>query len=121
MAGHSQFSNIKHRKEVQDAKRAKKFTKLRREVIVAARSSLPHEILITTANMTDRNGTLEIFSKNKAHLKKVNHILADGGYTGDNFANSGQDICTVEIAKGNKRHIFEVIPKRLVVERLFFG
>ena len=41
MAGHSQFSNIKHRKEAQDAKRAKKFTKLRHEVIVAARSGLP--------------------------------------------------------------------------------
>ncbi len=42
MAGHSQFSNIKHRKEAQDAKRAKKFTKLRREIIVAARAGLPN-------------------------------------------------------------------------------
>ncbi len=41
MAGHSQFSNIKHRKEAQDKKRAKEFTKLRRELIVAARSGLP--------------------------------------------------------------------------------
>lgn len=41
MAGHSQFSNIKHRKEAQDSKRAKKLTKLRREIIVAARSGLP--------------------------------------------------------------------------------
>ncbi|MBQ4874984.1 MAG: YebC/PmpR family DNA-binding transcriptional regulator [Rickettsiaceae bacterium H1] len=41
MAGHSQFSNIKYRKEAQDAKRATKFTKLRREIIVAARSGLP--------------------------------------------------------------------------------
>ncbi len=40
VAGHSQFSNIKHRKEVQDAKKAKKFTKLRREIIVAAKSGL---------------------------------------------------------------------------------
>lgn len=41
MAGHSQFSNIKHRKEAQDSKRAKKFTKLRREIIVAALAGLP--------------------------------------------------------------------------------
>ena len=41
MAGHSQFSNIKHRKESQDSKRAKKFTKLRREIIVATRAGLP--------------------------------------------------------------------------------
>ena len=41
MAGHSQFANIKHRKGAQDAKRAKKFTKLIREIIVAAKQGLP--------------------------------------------------------------------------------
>ncbi|EOA62037.1 YebC/PmpR family DNA-binding transcriptional regulator [Anaplasma phagocytophilum] len=41
MAGHSQFANIKHRKGAQDAKRAKLFTKLRKEIIVAARSGSP--------------------------------------------------------------------------------
>ncbi|QXK92013.1 YebC/PmpR family DNA-binding transcriptional regulator [Neoehrlichia mikurensis] len=41
MAGHSQFANIKHRKGVQDVKRAKRFTKLTREIIVAARKGLP--------------------------------------------------------------------------------
>ena len=38
MAGHSQFKNIMHRKGRQDAKRAKIFTKLNRELTVAARS-----------------------------------------------------------------------------------
>lgn len=37
MAGHSQFKNIMHRKGAQDAKRAKIFTKILREVTVAAR------------------------------------------------------------------------------------
>lgn len=37
MAGHSKWSNIKHRKAGQDAKRAKVFTKLIRELTVAAR------------------------------------------------------------------------------------
>ncbi|HEX6143733.1 MAG TPA: YebC/PmpR family DNA-binding transcriptional regulator [Geminicoccaceae bacterium] len=41
MAGHSQFKNIMHRKGRQDAKRAKTFTKLIREVQVAARAGLP--------------------------------------------------------------------------------
>ncbi|MET0154818.1 MAG: YebC/PmpR family DNA-binding transcriptional regulator [Rickettsiales bacterium] len=41
MAGHSQFANIKHRKNAQDAKRAKLFTKLVREVLVAAAQGLP--------------------------------------------------------------------------------
>lgn len=37
MAGHSKWSNIKHRKAGQDAKKAKVFTKLIRELTVAAR------------------------------------------------------------------------------------
>jgi YebC/PmpR family DNA-binding regulatory protein len=38
MAGHSKFANIKHRKAAQDKKRGKIFTKLIREITVAARS-----------------------------------------------------------------------------------
>ena len=41
MAGHSQFKNIMHRKGAQDAKRAKVFTKLIRELTVAAKTGLP--------------------------------------------------------------------------------
>ena len=41
MAGHSQFKNIMHRKGAQDAKRAKQFAKVIRELTVAARSGLP--------------------------------------------------------------------------------
>ena len=37
MAGHSQFKNIMHRKGAQDAKRAKVFTKIIRELTTAAR------------------------------------------------------------------------------------
>jgi len=37
MAGHSKWANIQHRKGVQDAKRGKLFTKLIREITVAAR------------------------------------------------------------------------------------
>lgn len=37
MAGHSQFKNIMYRKGAQDAKRAKLFTKLLREIFVAAK------------------------------------------------------------------------------------
>lgn len=41
MAGHSKWANIKHRKAAQDAKRGKVFTKLIRELVVAARSGGP--------------------------------------------------------------------------------
>lgn len=38
MAGHSKWANIQHRKNAQDAKRGKVFTKVIREITVAARS-----------------------------------------------------------------------------------
>jgi YebC/PmpR family DNA-binding regulatory protein len=41
MAGHSKWANIKHRKAAQDAKRGKIFTKIIREIVVAARASGP--------------------------------------------------------------------------------
>jgi YebC/PmpR family DNA-binding regulatory protein len=41
MAGHSQFKNIMHRKGRQDAIRSRLFSKLAREVTVAAKSGLP--------------------------------------------------------------------------------
>ena len=39
MAGHSKWANIQHRKKAQDAKRGKVFTRLVREISVAARES----------------------------------------------------------------------------------
>jgi YebC/PmpR family DNA-binding regulatory protein len=41
MAGHSQFKNIMHRKGAQDARRAKVFAKLIREITVSAKHGLP--------------------------------------------------------------------------------
>ena len=41
MAGHSKWANIKHRKAAQDAKRGKVFTKIIREITVAARLGGP--------------------------------------------------------------------------------
>ena len=41
MAGHSQFKNIMHRKGAQDARRARQFAKVIREITVSARSGLP--------------------------------------------------------------------------------
>jgi YebC/PmpR family DNA-binding regulatory protein len=64
MAGHSQFKNIMHRKGAQDAKRAKVFTKIGRELTVAAKSGADPEfnpalraaiILAKTNNMPKDN------------------------------------------------------------------
>lgn len=41
MSGHSKFANIKHRKEKNDAKKGKIFTKMGREIMVAVKSGGP--------------------------------------------------------------------------------
>jgi YebC/PmpR family DNA-binding regulatory protein len=41
MAGHSKFKNIQYRKGAQDAKRAKLFSKMAREITVAAKTGIP--------------------------------------------------------------------------------
>lgn len=41
MAGHSKWANIQHRKSAQDAKRGKLFTRLIREITIAARTGGP--------------------------------------------------------------------------------
>ncbi len=58
MAGHSKWSNIKHRKAGQDAKRAKAFTKLIRELTVAARDG--------GGNLEDNPGLRTVVDKAKA-------------------------------------------------------
>jgi YebC/PmpR family DNA-binding regulatory protein len=42
MAGHSKWANIRHRKAAQDAKRGKVFTKIIRELVVAAKAGGPN-------------------------------------------------------------------------------
>ena len=58
MAGHSKWSNIKHRKAGQDAKRAKVFTKIIRELTVAARDG--------GGNVEDNPGLRTVVDKAKA-------------------------------------------------------
>ena len=41
MAGHSKWANIKRQKERVDARKGKTFSKISREIIVAARSGIP--------------------------------------------------------------------------------
>jgi transposase len=82
---------------------------------------LPHAIHITTANITDRCGALEMFSLHKDTLSDVENSLVDGGCSGEPFANGVKNLlhCEVEVAKRNELHTFKVIAKRWVVERSF--
>ncbi len=82
MAGHSQFANIKHRKGAQDAKKAKLFTKIIREITVAAKTGQPDP----NFNPRLRNAIIDARTNNMpkdrvdAAIKK-----ATSGLEGDNF------------------------------------
>jgi transposase len=84
-------------------------------------NGLPHAISTTTANVTDRDGAIEMLKTCAPNLENVAKVLCDGGYTGENFANAVKYLigAEVEIAKRNELHKFAVIPKRWVVERTF--
>jgi YebC/PmpR family DNA-binding regulatory protein len=59
MAGHSKFKNIMHRKGAQDKKRAASFSKLSREITVAAKAGLPDPAMnarLRAAVLTARAG-----------------------------------------------------------------
>jgi transposase len=99
----------------------KKVSGIKRHIAVDT-NGLPHAISITTANVTDRAGAIEMVKKNKRNLSRVRNSLVDGGYSGENFAAEIKRIlgANVEVVKRNELHTFKVIPKRWVVERSFF-
>jgi transposase len=82
---------------------------------------LPHAIHMTKANVTDRNGAIEMVLFNLDNLVKVQNMLFDSGYSGENFANAIKQIhgSSVEVVKKSDFGEFQVIPKRWIVERTF--
>jgi len=82
---------------------------------------LPNMMAVTTANITDRNGALEMIGCAGTALSKCKKILVDGGYTGEFFANEVKKLigAEVEVVKRNELHTFVVLPKRWIVERSF--
>jgi transposase len=98
----------------------KKVSGIKRHIVVDT-MGLPHAILITTANISDRDGALEMIGFNLDNLSCVKKFIVDGGYSGDNFANAVRELCgaEVEVVKRNELHKFVVLPKRWVVERTF--
>jgi transposase len=98
----------------------KKVSGIKRHIAVDAQG-LPHAIHITTANVTDREGAIEMMSDAKENLADVKNVLVDDGYSGEKFSSEITDIigATVEVAKRSELHKFVVIPKRWIVERSF--
>ncbi len=83
---------------------------------------LPHVVDVTRANTDDRKGMSAAFRRNRSQLDRVESVLGDGGYEGQNFADTvARDLngATVQIARRPESHAFKVLPQRWVVERSF--
>jgi YebC/PmpR family DNA-binding regulatory protein len=63
MAGHSKFKNIMHRKGRADAARSKLFSKLSREITVAAKHGLPDPAMNPRLRLAVQNAKAESMSK----------------------------------------------------------
>lgn len=78
MAGHSQFKNIMRRKGAQDAKRGKIFTKIMREIIVAAKSGAPDPAMNPRLRAAIIKARAENMTKDK-----IEGAIAKGSGAGD--------------------------------------
>lgn len=98
----------------------KKVSGIKRHIAVDSQG-LPHAVAVTTAEVTDRKGTLQALERCCSGFSEVKAVLGDGSYVGEPFATSVRDMlgATVQIAKRSELHKFAVIPKRWVVERSF--
>ena len=63
MAGHSQFKNIMHRKGRQDAVRSKMFSKLAREITVAAKAGMPDPAMNPRLRLAIQNAKAQSMPK----------------------------------------------------------
>ena len=90
----------------------KKVSGIKRHVVVDT-MWLPHAIAVTTADVTDRDGAIQMILLNPDSLSCVKKILVDGGYSGGRFANRVKEIYNtqVEVVKRNELNRFVVLPR----------
>ena len=81
MAGHSQFKNIMHRKGRQDAAKSKIFSKLAREITVAAKQGLPDPAMNPRLRLAIQNAKAQSMPKDNIQLA----INKGAGGEGDNY------------------------------------
>lgn len=82
MAGHSQFKNIMHKKGAADARRSKVFSKLAREITVAARMGVPDPKMNARLRLAIQNARAENMPKDNVERAIKKAIGGDA----DNYA-----------------------------------
>ncbi|KQV35127.1 MULTISPECIES: YebC/PmpR family DNA-binding transcriptional regulator [unclassified Rhizobium] len=78
MAGHSQFKNIMHRKGKQDSVRSKMFSKLAREITVAAKTGLPDPTMNARLRLAVQNAKAQSMPKDNIERAIKKAAGADG-------------------------------------------
>ncbi|MBG9585524.1 transposase [Bacillus thuringiensis] len=98
----------------------KKVSEIKHRIVVNT-NGLIHAINVITANITDREGAIQMCERHKKTLDKVTNILCDSEYTGPSFAKLIKETidCSVEIIKRSELHKFVVLPKCWIVEHTF--
>ncbi|MCX8996780.1 YebC/PmpR family DNA-binding transcriptional regulator [Rhizobiaceae bacterium BDR2-2] len=81
MAGHSQFKNIMHRKGKQDSVRSKMFSKLAREITVAAKVGMPDPAMNPRLRLAIQNAKAQ--SMPKDNIERA--IKKAAGNDGENY------------------------------------
>jgi YebC/PmpR family DNA-binding regulatory protein len=80
MAGHSKFKNIMHRKGRADAQRSKLFSKLSREITVAAKSGMPDPAMNPRLRLAVANARAESMPKDNIERAIKKASGADAAY-----------------------------------------
>jgi len=75
MAGHSQFKNIMHRKGRQDAAKSKVFSKLAREITVAAKMGVPDPTMNPRLRLAIQNAKAESMPKDNIHEDRAQSLM----------------------------------------------
>lgn len=88
MAGHSQFKNIMHRKGRQDAARSKMFSKLAREITVAAKMGTPDPAMNPRLRLAVQNARAESMPKDNIQ-RAINKAAGNDGENYDEVRYEG--------------------------------
>ena len=76
-------------------------------------------VVVTAASVQDRDGARPLLWNLHRTCRKVRLVWADAGYTAGKLAAWAAMKITVKVVAKRDQHVFEVLPRRWVVERTF--
>lgn len=98
----------------------KKITGRKRHILVDTEGNLV-VVIVHPANISDRDGADWVLEAARAKSRRLQHVWADSGYTGDliDWWQTEQGITIEIVGKQKGQRTFVVAPRRWVVERTF--